>query len=144
MIAYLSLFGASFVAATLLPFWSELAVAGMVASGYAAWAVLAAATAGNTLGAAVNWTLGRFLLHYREHRWFPIKGERLALAQRWFRRYGSWSLLLSWMPVVGDTLTFLAGVMRVPFWWFLILTATGKGGRYAVLIFAVDRATAAT
>jgi len=141
--AYASLFAASFLAATLLPFWSEVAVAGMVAAGYSVAAVFCAATAGNTLGAAVNWGIGRYLLHFRDHRFFPIRADQLAVAQRWFQRYGAWSLLLAWLPVVGDAITLVAGVMRVPFWWFALLTVTGKGGRYAVIIYAVVQAAPA-
>jgi membrane protein YqaA with SNARE-associated domain len=136
MATYLSLFTLSFLAATLVPFYSEFAVVGMVAMDESAELVLAIATLGNTLGAAVNWLLGRFLLHYRDRRWFPVKKDQLERAQQWFQRYGVWSLLLAWLPVGGDALTFIAGTMRVRFAIFFVLTAIGKGVRYAVLIYA--------
>ena len=123
-----------FLAATLLPAYSEVLFVGMLVAGYDPLARWAWATAGNTLGAVVNWLLGRYLLHYQDRSWFPFKPDTLGLAQRWFQRYGIWSLLLSWAPIVGDTLTFIAGLMGVRFTLFLLLTALGKGTRYAIML----------
>lgn len=134
MSAYLGLFAVAFIAATLLPFYSEVALAALLAAGHDPWALWAWATAGNTLGAALNWALGRWLMRSRARRWLPVKPEQLALAERWYRRWGLWSLLLAWMPVGGDALTFLAGLMRAPFVAFFALTAIGKGARYAVVL----------
>ncbi len=131
---YLGLFLVAFLAATLLPAYSEVLFVGLLAAGYDPVALWAWATAGNTLGAAVNWLLGRYLLHYQDRSWFPFKPDTLGLAQGWFQRYGIWSLLLSWAPIVGDTLTFIAGLMGVRFSLFLLLTALGKGTRYAILL----------
>lgn len=138
MSAYLSLFAVSFLAATFVPFYSEFAVLGMLALEKNAELVLLTATLGNTLGAALNWLIGRFLLHYQDRRWFPVKERQLARAQSWYQRYGVWSLLMAWLPIGGDALTFIAGIMRVRFDIFFVLTAIGKGARYAVLIYAVD------
>jgi len=134
MTPYLSLFAASFLAATLLPAYSEVVFAGLQQAGHDPLALWAWATAGNTLGAAVNWGLGRYLLHFQERRWFPFRLDTLGKAQQWFQRYGVWSLLLAWLPIGGDALTFVAGVMRVRFDLFLLLTAIGKGARYAILL----------
>ena len=131
---YLGLFVVAFLAATLLPAYSEVLFVGLLAAGYDPLALWAWATAGNTLGAVVNWLLGRYLLHYQDRSWFPFKPDTLGLAQRWFQRYGIWSLLLSWAPIVGDTLTFIAGLMGVRFTLFLLLTALGKGTRYAIML----------
>lgn len=131
---YLGLFLVAFLAATLLPAYSEVLFVGLLAAGYDPLALWAWATAGNTLGAAVNWLLGRYLLHYQDRSWFPFKPDTLGLAQRWFQRYGVWSLLLSWAPIVGDSLTFIAGLMGVRFSLFLLLTALGKGARYAMMV----------
>jgi len=134
MTPYLSLFATSFLAATLLPAYSEVVFAGLQQAGYDPLALWAWATAGNTLGAAVNWGLGRYLLHFEDRRWFPFRLDTLGKAQQWFQRYGVWSLLLAWLPIGGDALTFIAGVMRVRFDLFLLLTAIGKGARYAMLL----------
>lgn len=136
----MSLFVAAFLAATLIPFYSEFAVAGMVSLGKNPHLTLLVATLGNTLGAAVNWAAGRFLLHFEDRKWFPAKHANLERAQHWFRKYGVWSLLFAWLPVGGDALTFVAGIMRVHFVLFFVLTAIGKGGRYAVLIYILDSA----
>ena len=131
---YLGLFLVAFLAATLLPAYSEVLFVGLLVAGYDPLALWAWATAGNTLGAAVNWLLGRYLLHYQDRSWFPFKPDTLGLAQGWFQRYGIWSLLLSWAPIVGDTLTFIAGLMGLRFSLFLLLTALGKGTRYAIML----------
>ena len=138
MEGYLGLFLISLLAATLLPAYSEVVFAGMLSAGYAPLALWLWATAGNTLGAVVNYVLGRFLLHFQDRRWFPFRSGTLERYQRWFQRYGVWSLLMAWAPVGGDALTFVAGVMRVRFPVFLVLTAAGKGARYAILLGLVN------
>lgn len=100
--------------------------------------LLLAASLGNTLGAVLNWGLGRFCLHWQSKPWFPINRPNLDRATRWFNRFGKWILLLSWVPVIGDPLTFAAGVLRTNFLWFLILVAFGKTVRYMSVIGIVD------
>lgn len=134
MEAYLGLFLGAFLAATVVPAYSEVLFAGMLAAGYDPLALWAWATAGNTLGSAVNWALGRYLLHFQDRKWFPFRQDNLGMAQRWFQRFGVWSLLLAWMPIGGDALTFIAGIMRVPFGVFFLLTGIGKATRYAILL----------
>ena len=100
---------------------------------HAVWVLLLVATSGNVLGSWLNWLLGRSLEHYRERRWFPVSPARLQQAQAWYARYGRWSLLLSWLPLIGDPLTLVAGVMRERLWVFLAIVSLAKGGRYLVL-----------
>lgn len=97
------------LAATLLPAYSEIVLASLVAAGHDPLALWFWASLGNTPGSAVNWVLGRYLLHFQDRRWFPFRADNLGRSQRWFQRYGVWSLLLAWMPVGGDALTFIAG-----------------------------------
>ncbi len=130
---YLILFLSAFGAATILPFYSEIAFVAMLEQGYAPLWVWLVATAGNSLGAVVNWILGRYLTRFESKRWFPFKADSLHRSQAWFQKYGVWSLLFAWLPIGGDALTFVAGVMRVRFEIFFALTAIGKGARYAVL-----------
>lgn len=132
--SYLFLAATAFIAATLLPFYSEVVLVALLMRGADPGGVFLAATIGNTLGAVVNWYLGRFLLHFEDRSWFPFKPHQIHRAQAWFLRYGKWSLLMAWLPVGGDGLTFIAGVMRVPLGLFVILTGAGKGARYAVVI----------
>lgn len=135
MISYLLLFGASLLAATIMPFSSEVILFTLLRQGESPWLLVLAATCGNTLGALVNWFLGRYLLHYRNRRWFYFSGEQLEKMQRWFNKYGVWSLLLSWLPLCGDALTCIAGIMKVPMSHFLPLVALGKGLRYVVILY---------
>jgi membrane protein YqaA with SNARE-associated domain len=94
------------------------------------------ASIGNTAGSAVNWLLGCSVERFRHRRWFPVDEASLDRAQGWYRRYGRWSLLLSWVPIVGDPLTVVAGVMREPFPVFLLLVSAAKTGRYLALAAA--------
>lgn len=125
------MFWTAFLAATVLPGASEVLFAALLLSKTGnPWAVLAAATIGNTLGSVINWGCGRFLGHYRHKRWFPVSPSQL---ERWsgpFRRYGLPSLLFAWAPVVGDVLTVAAGILRVPILSFTIVVAIGKLARY--------------
>jgi membrane protein YqaA with SNARE-associated domain len=130
----LGLFLTAFVSATLVPMSSEVVLAALIAAqGWDVVLLVAVATVGNTLGAVVNWLLGRFCLRWRDSKWFPISAEKLERGTEWFRRYGVWSLLLAWLPIVGDPITFAAGIARVRLPLFLLLVALGKAARYAVV-----------
>ncbi|NOR61979.1 MAG: DedA family protein [Rhodobacteraceae bacterium] len=134
MIAYIGLFISALVAATILPMQSEAVLVGLlVDSPNSVFILLIVATVGNVLGSVINWYLGRYLLRFKERRWFPGSGPLLVRAQNWYRRYGRWSLLGSWLPVIGDPLTVVAGVMREPLVPFLILVTIAKGTRYIIL-----------
>lgn len=135
---YLGLFFTALLAATLLPAYSELLFGGLLLQGYDPLALWAWASAGNTLGSAVNWALARFFLHFEDRRWFPFKRDKLARAQGWFQRYGVWSLLMAWAPIGGDALTFVAGLMRVRFGLFLLLVGIGKATRYALILWLIE------
>ena len=139
MEGYVGLFLSALLAATVLPFSSEAVLVGLMAAGdYDMIWLWFLASLGNVLGAAVNWGLGRFCLRWQDRRWFPVDKEKLDRAGRWFSSYGVWSLLLAWVPIIGDPLTFAAGVLRVNFWLFLLLVSIGKAGRYAVVILAAQ------
>ncbi len=136
--SYLLLALTAFLAATVLPFSSEVVLVPMLLGGHNAFGLWVAATAGNTMGAVVNWVLGRLVLRFRTRTWFPVSARRLDRAQNWFQRWGIWALLFTWLPVGGDALTFVAGLMRVKFWVFALLTGVGKGARYAVVVWLAD------
>lgn len=128
------LFLAAFFAATLIPAQSEAVLLGLILSdGHPVWLLLTVATVGNVLGSVVNWALGRFLAHKAGTRWFPLSQAQMSRAAAWYQRWGFWSLLAAWVPVVGDPLTLAAGVMREPFWRFALIVTLAKGGRYLVL-----------
>lgn len=128
------LFGLSMAAATLLPGGSEAALAALLVEGSRpVWLLVLVATVGNVLGAVVNWALGRGLRHFVGRRWFPVTAAQLARGEALFTRYGAWTLLFSWAPVIGDPLTVAAGVLGLRLQIFLPLVTLGKAARYAVL-----------
>ncbi|MER8946985.1 YqaA family protein [Mesorhizobium sp. M0809] len=131
---YGGLFLTAFAAATILPMQSEAALAGLLLTeSYAPALLIASASAGNVLGSIVNWWLGRGIDRFRDRKWFPVRPSALTRATRWYQRYGRWSLLLSWLPLVGDPLTVVAGALREPFWSFLAIVTIAKVGRYLAL-----------
>jgi len=131
---YLGLFFAGFGAATLLPLQSEAVLTGLLIFGkHPVWVLVTVATAGNVLGAMMNWLMGRYIERWRHKPWFPIGEDKLARAQRGYHRYGRWSLLLSWMPVIGDPLTVVAGVMHEPLLSFVLIVTIAKLGRYMAI-----------
>ena len=135
MLSYLLLFSSSFLAATILPFYSEVVLFALIRQGEPALMLIVIASVGNTLGAVVNWYLGRFLLHYQDRRWFYFKRDQVEKMQYWFQRYGVWSLLFAWLPLGGDALTFIAGTMKVRIGMFLLLVGVGKSLRYIAVVY---------
>ncbi|ABR81828.1 MULTISPECIES: YqaA family protein [Pseudomonas aeruginosa group] len=128
------LFLSAFGSATLLPLQSETVLAALLLRGGQPVALLLVlAIVGNVLGSWVNWWLGRYLEHFRGRRWFPVGEAQLLRAQRHYHRYGRWTLLLSWVPVIGDPLTLVAGIMREPCWSFLAIVGLAKTLRYLAL-----------
>ena len=134
VVSYTMLFLSAFLAATVLPFYSELYLLKLLADGEPAGPLWAIATLGNTLGSVVNWLLGLYLLSFKNRRWFYFNDQQIERGQRWFNRYGVWSLLFAWLPIGGDVLTLIAGVMRVPVVQFVVIVALGKSVRYLAVI----------
>lgn len=135
MSAYLILFGSAFLAATILPFYSEVALFAMAREGYDPVILLIVATVGNTAGSMVNWVLGAYLLHFQDRRWFYFSKKQISNAQAWYQKYGKWSLLFAWLPIGGDALTVVGGIMKVNFWLFTLLVGIGKFLRYVFVLF---------
>jgi membrane protein YqaA with SNARE-associated domain len=132
---YLSLFVVSFLSATIFPASSELTLIGLISmKEYNTFSLLSAASLGNIMGSSLNWFLGFYLLKYINKKWFPFSQNQISRASSWFKRFGIWSLLFAWLPLVGDPLTLIAGILRIKFIFFIILVATGKILRYLVLI----------
>ena len=135
---YLSLFFISFLAATILPFSSELTLAGLIStSNYDNLILLVVASFGNVLGSVFNWSLGFYSRNLSTKKWFPFKETQIERSSKWFSKFGKWSLLFAWLPIVGDPLTFVAGLFRVRFLDFIILVAIGKVSRYLVVLYLI-------
>ena len=135
---YSGLFATAFAAATVLPLQSEAVLAGLLfMDTYPVAALVTVATIGNILGSVVNWMIGRGIERFRTRKWFPVDPARLDRATDWYQRYGRWSLLLNWLPVIGDPLTVVAGVLREPLWSFVAIVAVAKLSRYLVIAAVV-------
>jgi len=137
--AYFSLFVVSFLAATILPMSSELTLAGLLSTNnYTVIGLLSSASIGNILGSILNWLLGFFLFKHINKNWLPFKKKQINNAAKKFKKFGVFSLLFAWLPVVGDPLTFVAGILRVNFLIFLILVSVGKISRYFFVYILIN------
>ncbi|MFT6346676.1 MAG: membrane protein YqaA with SNARE-associated domain [Myxococcota bacterium] len=129
------LFSVSFLAATILPAQSELVLVSLKNAGDNNTYLLAlVATIGNVLGSLVNFIIGRYLLHFKHKKWFPISAKMLKKTTNIYQKWGFWSLLLAWVPFIGDPLTLIAGTFRTNIWLFLSLVTIGKSARYIAII----------
>ncbi len=129
----------SFLAATVLPIASEWLLVALVVQAVDPGTVVGVATLGNTLGAMTTWALGVWGGPYILQRWLGIGAHERRRAERWYARWGCWSLLMAWAPFVGDPLCFVGGLLKVPLWRFTLLVAAGKAARYAALAWAASR-----
>ena len=138
IIGYLSLFTISFLAATILPFSSELMLASMLSiENYNKTLLITFSSLGNILGSVFNWVLGFYFIKLQNKKWFPFNQEQISKSSQWFEKYGKWSLLFAWVPIIGDPLTFVAGTMKTKFFIFLILVGIGKISRYLFISLLV-------
>ena len=95
------------------------------------------ASFGNIFGSSVNWYLGKKILIFKDKKWFPASKAQIERSEIYFKKYGIWSLLLAWVPVIGDPLTIISGILRVRFLTLLTLVSISKISRYVFLIFIV-------
>lgn len=131
--SYLGLFVAAFLAATLLPAQSEMLLIYLLDQNLVPWLLLLCASLGNVLGSCANFMLGKFLQSWITHRRFIFTPDEITKARLRYHHYGAYSLLLSWVPIIGDPLTLIAGIMNERFWRFLLLVSIAKVGRYMVV-----------
>jgi membrane protein YqaA with SNARE-associated domain len=127
----------AFLAATILPLSSELVLSALLIAGENPVAVLIIATIANVAGSLVNYVMGRWGADAILYRWFQLSTKQTHKAEQQFNRYGKWSLLLAWVPIIGDPLTLIAGILKVNIALFLILVTTGKFARYWLLTHAI-------
>lgn len=136
-LGYIGLFIAALLAATILPLSSELVLSALLLSGASPSMVVIVATLGNVLGSVTNYALGHWASLGLVKRWLNLSEQELIVTEQRFKKYGLWSLLLAWVPIIGDPLTVVAGMLRVRLLWFLILVSTGKLLRYVVITYVV-------
>jgi membrane protein YqaA with SNARE-associated domain len=127
----------AFLAATILPLSSELVLSTLLIAGENPIELIIIATIGNVSGSMLNYLIGRWGADTILHRWFHLTPRQTNKAEQQFNRFGKWSLLFAWLPVIGDPLTFVAGMLKVNFWLFILLVTTGKASRYWVITQAV-------
>lgn len=137
MTGLLGMFFMAMAAASPLPLPSEPLFLTLLAAGWAPVPLVLVATAGNVLGSCVTFACGHQIARFQGRRWFPATPAQMAKAEVWFRKWGLWSLLITFLPG-GDALVLVAGALRVPVPVFLALVTLAKGGRYAgmALVFA--------
>ena len=131
---YTGLFAISFLAATLFPLGSEAVVILMVARGYNSALVLTVATAGNYLGALTNYYVGRWGADFLFARYIQINPRALQRSQTIYQRWGAPVLFFSWAPIVGDALTVVSGMLKLPLGVFSFWVLLGKALRYLVVV----------
>ena len=109
----------------------------LLADTFDKYLLLAISSFGNIFGSSINWYLGTKILIFKDKKWFPVSDKQITRSEIYFKKYGIWSLLLAWVPIIGDPLTVIAGILRVKFLTFLILVCVSKVSRYIFLIFIV-------
>jgi len=134
-LGYFGMFVASFLAATILPLSSEVVLTALLVNGLSPVALVSVATTGNVLGSILNYALGYWVSIEVVKRWLKISEEEFVRAEQRFTKYGLVSLLFAWMPIIGDPITVVAGILRVRFLWFVILVTAGKLARYVVITY---------
>ena len=138
LFSYFQLLIISFLAATILPLSSELVLSTMLLTdSFDKYLLLVVASFGNIFGSSVNWYLGKKILIFKDRKWFPVNEKQIAKSEMYFKKYGIWSLLLAWVPIIGDPLTVIAGILGVNFFTFLLLVSISKTSRYIFLIFII-------
>lgn len=129
------LFLVALVSATFIPSQGEIVLFALLATGeYHPWQLVLVACAGNIIGTSINYFIGRYIHHFRHRKWFPVKYKYILKAEHIFKKHGLWTLLLAWVPFIGDPITIVAGVLRVKFWLFLPLAGVGRSLRYVFVL----------
>lgn len=129
------LFLSALLAATIFPAQSEMVLTGLHLTGqYSMLLLLLIATIGNVLGSLLNWLLGRYLIHFKDRKWFPFKSSTIEKSVKLYQKWGLWSLLFAWLPIIGDPLTLIAGILKTNLYLFLLLVTIGKALRYFILL----------
>ena len=124
--------------ATIIPFGSEAYFITLLSlEKYNHFILFFVVSAGNVLGSLFNWVCGFYINFFIKKSWFPINNKIIDRGNILFKKYGKWSLLISWFPLIGDPITFAAGTLRYPIIPFLVLVSIGKVGRYLIIYLSI-------
>lgn len=134
-LGYFGLFVAAFLAATILPLSSEVVLSILLLNGLSPIALVAIATLGNVLGSLTNYALGYWASLKVIKKWLKISEEEFVRAEQRFVKYGLFSLCFAWVPLIGDPITVMAGILRIRLLWFVLLVTAGKLMRYIVVSY---------
>tara|TARA_R110002096_G_scaffold23803_7_gene75570 strand:+ start:199 stop:639 length:441 start_codon:yes stop_codon:yes gene_type:complete len=140
-LGHLGLFIAAFLAATVLPLSSEIVLNALLLSGLSPTTLVITATIGNVLGSLTNYALGYWASLLVIKKWLRMSEADFVRAEQRFTKYGLFSLCFAWVPIIGDPLTAIAGVLRVHLLWFLILVTAGKLLRYIAVSYMLLQVT---
>lgn len=136
-LGYAGLFIAAFLAATILPLSSELVLSALLVSGLSPTTLVLVATLGNVLGSLLNYMLGYWASLGIVKKWLKYSESEFLRAEQRFKKYGIFALLFAWLPIIGDPITVVAGVLRIHLAWFLVLVTVGKLIRYVVISYFI-------
>jgi len=136
-LGYIGLFIAAFLAATVLPLSSEIVLSALLLSGLSPTTLVIIATTGNVLGSLTNYALGYWASVVVIKKWLRMPEDDFVRAEQRFMKYGMVSLCFAWVPIIGDPLTVMAGILRIRLRWFLILVTAGKLLRYVIISYMV-------
>jgi membrane protein YqaA with SNARE-associated domain len=136
-LGYTGLFIAAFLSATILPLGSVVVLAPLLLSGLSPITLVIVATIGNVLGSMTNYALGYWASLGIIKKWLRMSEEEFVRAEQHFQKYGLFSLLFTWLPIIGDPLTVLAGILRIHLLWFIVLVTIGKAGRYIIASYLI-------
>ena len=134
-LGFIGLFLATFLAATVLPFSSEFVLIALISVGYDPFLCVITATIGNTLGGMSSYILGRIGDYNRISKWLRMDQSGINKWKPKIDRYGHWTALLCWLPIIGDPIAVALGVFRTKWIPVLILMTVGKGIRYFLVVF---------
>ena len=124
--------------ATIIPFGSEAYFITLLSlDKYNHFFLFLVVSIGNVLGSLFNWVCGFYINFFIKKSWFPINNKIIDRGNKLFKKYGKWSLLISWFPLIGDPITFAAGTLRYPILSFLVLVSIGKVGRYLIIYLSI-------
>jgi membrane protein YqaA with SNARE-associated domain len=134
-LGYFGLFVAAFLAATILPLSSEVVLSALLLNGLSPITLVAVATVGNVLGSLTNYGLGYWASLKVIKKWLKLSEEEFVRAEQRFKKYGLFSLCFAWVPIVGDPITVVAGILRIRLLWFVLLVTAGKLLRYIAISY---------